>query len=183
MASGERGGADGITGFANAFQTMGDTGGGGGAVSPEDIVMAATASSFDTAASRRVATSTSVATAEASSRTVQAALRASVAAAQRLQRQGRYVCVCVCVSVCGAQMGSFASVVSLGVSNCRRQGTDETWKKRRACFPFRRVWNARGISANSLTCLAWAVFVFCSGVGAGLAAVGAVHLTARAGHR
>ena len=89
MASGERG-ADGITGFANAYQTMGDTA--GGAVNPEDIVIAATASSFDTAASRRVATSTSVATAEASSQTVQAALRASVAAARRLQRQGTYVC-------------------------------------------------------------------------------------------
>jgi hypothetical protein len=58
-------------------------------VNPEDIVMAATASSFDAVASRRVATSTDVATAEASSQTAQAALRASVAAACACLRELR----------------------------------------------------------------------------------------------
>ena len=179
MASGERGGADGITGFANAFQTMGDTGGGGGAVSPEDIVMAATASSFDTAASRRVATSTSVATAEASSRTVQAALRASVAAAQRLQRQGTYVCVCVCGSADGIVCVS--GVLGRIELPSPRHGRD--LEEAESLLPVSAGLECEGHQCELAHMSGMGCVVFCSGVGAGLAAVGAVHLTARAGHR
>jgi hypothetical protein len=119
-------------------------------VNPEDIVMAATASSFDAVASRRVATSLSVATAEASSQTVQVALRASVAAAQRLQRQGTYVCACELCVECSWNRWRRPCCLAYRLPLLEAESKSLVSVASLRC--------ASGISANSLESLTWVVF-------------------------